>query len=100
MSHFTESAAAGLIAEVKSYAKRCHFLAGDEPVPCECVEAESLLLIYFPNKHAPKTSVLVVDQLDGCDFYGEQVVFPAGGQYLPLLKRVAKAVVHELFDPQ
>ncbi len=99
MSHFTASAASALIAEVEDYARKCHFLGPKEPVSVQKVEETGLVILYFPDKQTPRTSVLVTDRLDGCDFYGEQVVFPAGGQHLPLLKRVALRVVHDLFDP-
>ncbi len=76
MSQFTASAASALLAEVGDYARKCHFLDPKEPVSCQKVEEEGLLILYFPDKTASRTSVLVTDRLDGCDFYGEQAVFP------------------------
>ncbi len=106
MSLFTTSQSARLCAAVDEYAKRQGFIAGGESVPVQTfnMPRDHRLLRFamdgdFYSDHSP--DVLVVDNAEDA-LFDNRVIFPCGQQLEldGLVKKVAKAVVHELFGPQ
>ncbi len=104
MSHFTESQSARLCAAVDRYAKQQGFIAAGESVPVqECFRGNwKYILRFSPPGDSNVDHARDVAIVNGPEetYFESRAIFPCGQQLDGLVKKVAKAVVHELFDPQ
>ena len=99
MSHFIESQSSRLCAAVDKYARRLGFIAGDKSVEFATNEFAVGQWLIFSNGHT--VTVAITDTNEAVfNFGAEHWIFPCGQTLDGLVKKVAKAVVHELFDPR
>lgn len=99
MPRFTESQFARLCEAVDKYARRLGFIAGGESVEFATNEFAVGQWVIFSNGHT--VTVAITDTNEAVfNFGAEHWIFPCGQQLDSLVKKVAKAVVHELFEPQ
>ncbi len=99
MSTFTESQSSRLCDAVDKYAQKQGFIAKGESVEFATNEFAVGQWLIFANGHT--VTVAITDTSEAVfNFGAEHWIFPCGQQLDGLVKKVAKAVVHELFDPQ
>ncbi len=99
MSHFIESQSTRLCDAVDKYARLQGFIAAGESVEFATNEFAVGQWGIFSNGHT--ITVAITDTNEAVfNFGAEHWIFPCGQQLDGLVKKVAKSVVHELFDPR
>ncbi|MGL6195576.1 MAG: hypothetical protein ACRC2T_12220 [Thermoguttaceae bacterium] len=94
LSRFHESSVNALTREVNKYAFECGYIGKKESVPCNVRSGPIVWIADFGKSTVHITeNEEAADSLD-CDC----VIVPCGQQRLPLISRIARQIVHAVYE--